>query len=145
MIENARYADAAGATVLAEIDGVPTSIPADPSNRHFAALLVAGVDIEPFARTVTPDLVREECERRKAAFLELSDPADVRDVMDAGTREAVGLLEIRLSREWTEAEAARAAELKAARDLLDLFDFVATSLAATLPADFADNRHWPSL
>ena len=54
MAFTARYADASGAVIAAEIDGASLLIPVDPRNRHYARLNAEGVVIEPYVPPPPP-------------------------------------------------------------------------------------------
>jgi len=44
----ARYANAGQTAIEAVIDGVPMSVPADPSNRHYHDIMDGGIRIQPY-------------------------------------------------------------------------------------------------
>ncbi|MEX2629478.1 MAG: hypothetical protein WD341_06020, partial [Tistlia sp.] len=68
-IENARYADAGQTRIIATVEGVEMTIPVDPVNRHYQALLAAEVEIAPAA---APDLA----EVKAAALVEVDRQAE---------------------------------------------------------------------
>ena len=70
-----------GGAILATIDGVEMTIPNDPANRHYAALIAAGVDIADYAEpTLTIEQIRAYTAIDRAAFCNgLADAGVIKD------------------------------------------------------------------
>ena len=69
-ITNTKYT--ASGSITAIVDGIEMSIPADPSNRHYAELLAQGVTPEPY---IEPPPTKDEQEAlRQAAYAKEADP-----------------------------------------------------------------------
>lgn len=89
------------------------------------------------------ELVRAERDRRKCALVGVDTLEDLQAAIIYGMQDATDLLDIRQSRQWTDAEAARAAQLRAVREALSLLDYTAIALIAAGVEDYENNEHWP--
>lgn len=87
--------------------------------------------------------IRAERDRRKCALVGVDTLEDLQAAIIYGMQDATDLLDIRQSRQWTEAEAARAAQLRAVREALSLLDYTAIALIAAGVEDYENNEHWP--
>lgn len=66
--------------IVATVDGMVMTIPTDPTNRHYAALIAAGVDIADYEQP-TLDQIRASTSIDRAAFCNgLADAGVIKDV-----------------------------------------------------------------
>lgn len=98
-------------------------------------------------RPATAADVRAECSRRMQAAAGARDEAHLSILISNGIREAQALQNQRLvqGRPWTAPQTRRAAELARASDLLDQIRAASNAMEPSPPADFANDRHWPSM
>jgi len=73
-ITNAQFTATGSITAL--VDGVQMSIPADPANRHYAAMLKHGIQIEAY---VEPPITAGQVRAERDALLAASDWTQVAD------------------------------------------------------------------
>lgn len=104
------------------------------------------VATEPPAPYVPPsaDDVRAEASRRMQVLVGARDAAHLEIIIANGTREAVRLLRTQAERAWTPEEAARAATLEQLDAAIEAIRAASNALEPVPPADYADNKHWPS-
>jgi hypothetical protein len=145
------YVDDARTVIELREGGAIRFIPADPANRDYASLVAAGVVIgSPPPTVATAAEVRAEASRRMQALVGARDADHLAIVIANGTREQGRLQAIRTgipgviaAREWTEAEATRAAELWAFDAAIEAVRTASNALEPAPPADYASDRHWP--
>lgn len=141
-LSNARYADAAGTSILADTDGMAVSIPVDPRNSDYARILAEAIPVaawaEPFA---TVAAIKTEAARRiNAAHPEWKQ----RNSTARGTE----LVRIRLDRAWSPEEQTEADTIQAVWDWVKSVRAASDAIEAdastlTLSAMRADPR-WPA-
>lgn len=98
----------------------------------------------------TADDVRAEASRRMQSLVGARDADDLAVKVSNGTREAVKLLEKKVSflagapgaEDWTADEAARAAYLKAVESAIDAIRAASNELEDDPPHDFASDSYW---
>ncbi|MBO9421693.1 hypothetical protein J7481_19455 [Labrenzia sp. R4_2] len=92
----------------------------------------------------SPDDVRTECARRLMETYGARDTDHLTRLINDGVREAVRLLRIGEAN-WTADQTSRAAELEMAEAYVDAMDAASKALRAMqpIPADYADDVHWP--
>lgn len=84
MLSDARY-DASGLIILAEDGDETISIPVAPGNRHYDALIAAGIEIAAYVATITWDDIRN----RRSDLLRQCDWTQLSDApLSAGQRDA---------------------------------------------------------
>ncbi len=93
----------------------------------------------------TADDVRSEAARRMQALVGARDAVHLDIVISNANREAIRLLR-KGTANWTDAEAARAAQLEAADQMIEAIRAASNVLemADPIPADFTDDRYWPA-
>lgn len=154
---NARFLDASRHTVLVDIDGSAATVPADPSNRHYAALISSGAPIAsaPVPEPTAAD-VRAEASRRLQVVFGARDATHLDIIIANATREVARLNQIKVGvphpaggwlaepREWTAEERARLATLHGADQMLESIRAASNRLEAMqpVPADYAADDHW---
>lgn len=134
----ARIAEAAGATDSQHDTATDTLICVGVSQEALDAALASLP-----AGTPTVEQIYAEANRRKRELVDATSDAEYTSRVIYGMQEATELLELRLSRAWTTAETARAAQLKGLQEIITLIDLSAVSLAMSLSADYADDKYWP--
>lgn len=92
----------------------------------------------------TADDVRAEASRRMQALVGARDAAHLDIIVANGTREAVRLLR-KGSDNWSEIEAARAAQLEQLDAVFEAIRAASNAMEAAPPEDYADDRHWPTI
>lgn len=136
-------------TLIATGDG--RFIPTDPANSDYAAIIAAGVSIGSFVPPApTADDVRAEASRRMQTLVGARNAGHLAVILSNASREAIRLQNLRLSylsgepnsRDWTEAEIARAAELKIVDAMLEDIRAASNVLEVSLPDDFANDSYW---
>ena len=120
------------------------TIPADPANADYAALLATAEPIGAFVPPPpTADDIRAEASRRMQAMLGARDAAHVDLIVANATREAVRLQNIRLKGgTWTPEQSARIATLEAADAALEAIRSVSNAMEASPPSDYTSDSHW---
>jgi hypothetical protein len=149
----ARYADSARTLIEVLEDGATRYVPVDSENRDYLALIAAGVVIaSPVLPASTADDVRAEASRRMQALVGARDADHLAIIVANGTREQGRLLAIRTGipgviepRDWTEAEATRAAALWAFDAAIEAIRAASNAMEPDPPADFASDHRWPQL
>ncbi|MBU2583146.1 MAG: hypothetical protein KJ622_15665 [Alphaproteobacteria bacterium] len=143
LVENARFANAAGTAVVADFEGVTVSFPATPGNRHYEALVAAGATPLPYVPPPpSADDVRAEASRRMQVLVGARDADHLEIIIANASREAIRLLRIGEAN-WTPEEAARAAALEQVDAMLEAIRAASNAMEADPPADYTDDRHWP--
>lgn len=95
---------------------------------------------------ITDDDVMAEAARRLAVLFGARDRAHLERLISEATMEAVELVNIKISGEdWTEAQAARAADLSTKREIVKAHDAASKALRAMvpIPADYRADTNWP--
>lgn len=127
------------------------SIPVDINNADYLALIDAGVSIGSFVPPApTANDVRAEASRRMQTLVGARNAGHLAVILSNASREAIRLQNLRLSylsgepnsRDWTEAEIARAAELKIVDAMLEDIRAASNVLEVSLPDDFANDSYW---
>lgn len=96
----------------------------------------------------TEEDVRAEAARRLAIVFGATDRAELERMIRDAAQEAVELLDIRLDAgSWTAEQQTRADELRDGRAMINAHDAASKALRgmAEIPADYADDSHWPPL
>lgn len=118
-------------------------VPADPRNRHFAALVAAGAVIQPYApQPPTANDVRSEASRRMQVLVGARDAKHLDIIISNATREAVRLLH-KGSENWTPADTARTAELESMDQAIEAIRNAANAMEFNPPDEFRDDSRWP--
>lgn len=94
---------------------------------------------------VTSDDVRNEASQRMQNVFGARGAAHLEIIIANASREAIRLLRVKADRAWTEAEAARAAELEAADYLVEVIRAASNAMESNPPADYREDKHWPSI
>lgn len=142
---SARYTDASRSAVCVVMDGAEVVVPASEGNRHYRALLAAGVVIdEADTPDTTLDMIRDEAERRIMLVLGSRDAAHMAQEIQEMQSEAIALMRKQLRGETLTAdEAVRATAL----DLIDASMRAIRQAEAALgfvkPADYRADKYWP--
>lgn len=126
-------------------------IPRDPDNADYAAFLAAGGVAAPYVLPPPAAAdVRAEASRRMQALLGARDADHLAVIISNAQRESARLYAIRLGipgvvagRDWTEAEAQRAAELYMADQAIEAIRAASNAMEAAPPADYTADSHWP--
>jgi hypothetical protein len=140
----ARFGDPEHTSILLEQGGAALTVPVDPRNRDYAALIAAGQPIAPYAPPPpTAEDVRAEASRRIQALVGARDARHLEIVVANGSREAIRLLRAKADRAWTAEEAARAAALEAIDQAIEAIRAASNAMEAAPPADFTADHRWP--
>lgn len=138
------------ANVVLVDDGAPydpgegRSLVDGPEHVQIGWTLAGDVWSPPSLPPATADDVRAECKRRLIAALGARDATHLDQLIANGSREAIRLLRIKSGRDWTIAEAARAAELEAMDATIESLRAASNAMEAAPPADYAADTHWPA-
>lgn len=148
-IVSAKYASADNAEIIVEYaDGTVQTVPVDPGNRHYAAMVTDGVVFKPYSnQPYTADDVRLEASKRLQTFFSARDAANLEIIIINGVREATQYHNLeRQGVVWTGQQAYRALVLAVSYDFIEEVRAASNVMEAMnpIPDDYDADSRWPS-